>query len=113
MRFNEYLSSHFRSCRLLAEGHDPHRGRDVTLHQIPGTFDVVGVFDGVDAWVAPVLINPFGANVQALLRRIQDGEQVAPVLRARTADQQKRQRVRLLPDTTTTTTQGRVRVKLL
>jgi hypothetical protein len=58
MRYNKHFANHFSSCRLLATGHDPHRNRDVQVRQLPGEFDVVGVTDGVDAWVAPITVAP-------------------------------------------------------
>lgn len=85
MRFNEHLRSHFGSCRRLAKARDEHRNRDVTLFLIPGEFDIVGVSDGVDAWVSPVAINPFSVNVSRILRDIQEGREpvLEPSLRRR------------------------------
>ena len=80
-RFNHHMSSHFSGCRLLAEAHDPHRNREVSLYLIPGTVEVVGVSDGVDAWVAPALAHCFSVNVPDILRRIAVGEHVAPIRR--------------------------------
>jgi hypothetical protein len=42
-RFNEYMSSNFRSggCRLIARARDNCRNRDVTIHAMPGYWDVV------------------------------------------------------------------------
>jgi len=66
-RFNEYLKNHWEGCRLLAEARDNHRNRDVRLYLIPGEQRYVGVSDGVDAFVAPVDINPFGVDVRKLI----------------------------------------------
>ena len=52
-RFNHLMQDHFRTCQLLAKGHDEHRNRDVEIREIPGALDVFGISDGVDAWIAP------------------------------------------------------------
>lgn len=57
-RFNQHFSTHFSSCLTLVEGHDPHRDRRVVVKAIPGEFEVVGITDGVDAWVAPITVAP-------------------------------------------------------
>lgn len=54
-RFNQYMNSHFSSCRVLAYGRDIYRERDIKLCMIPGIFDSIGVTDGTDAWIAPVV----------------------------------------------------------
>lgn len=72
--FNEMMQTHFRACVLLAESSDPHRGRAVKLYEIPGRDDVVGVSDGVDAWVAAVATNPFSCDVARALQRLRSGD---------------------------------------
>lgn len=57
-RYNHYFASFFAGCRVIAQGRDEHRNRDVTVHLLPGEFDVVGIQDGVDAWIAPVSVAP-------------------------------------------------------
>lgn len=57
-RYNRYFLNHFSDCRLIVEGFDEHRQRKVQVRLIPGEFDVVGISDGVDAWVAPVTVAP-------------------------------------------------------
>lgn len=79
MNFKSYLNSHFSGCRLLAETYDTHRSRNVKVFMLPGEFQVVGVSDGVDAWVAPTIINPFSCDVVGLLKRIASGETVEVV----------------------------------
>lgn len=92
MRFNHYMANHFSSCTLIARARDLHRNRDVTLHAIPGEWEVVGVSDGVDAWVAPALPGLFEGtatgNVHDILRRMKIGEEPPPIA-------SKRPRVRL------------------
>jgi hypothetical protein len=84
-RFNEYMSSNFRSggCRLIARARDNCRNRDVTIHAMPGYWDVVGVTDGVDAWVAPASAGLFFGTATGdcadLMRRLQAGEPLPPV----------------------------------
>lgn len=73
-RYKQHLADHFRSCMLLAKAYDPHRERQVQIKAIPGMFDVVGVTDGVDAWVAPALPSLFSVNVQRILHDLQNGK---------------------------------------
>ena len=78
MRFNHLFASQFGSCRLLKKGHDPHRNRDVRIYALPGEFEIVGMTDGVDCWVAPVATG-FLEDVRKLLARIRAGEDVRAV----------------------------------
>lgn len=72
MRYNSHFANHFGSCRLLKTGRDPHRERDVKIYALPGEFDVVGITDGTDSWVAPVATG-FLEDVRKMLQRIQSG----------------------------------------
>lgn len=74
--FNHYFNNDFAGCRLLAYARDNCRNRDVRVYMIPGSVDCVGVSDGVDKWIAPVIANPFSVNVQDLIRKILAGEDV-------------------------------------
>lgn len=76
MRYNHHFANHFGSCRLLYEGRDPHRNRDIQIRLIPGEFDVVGVTDGVDAWVAPTATAPSEMfdKVRRIIADIRDGK---------------------------------------
>jgi len=67
MGFKHHIQAHFQACYKLADAKDPHRNRDVRLYLIPGEQRYVGVSDGVDAFVAPVDINPFGVDVRKLI----------------------------------------------
>lgn len=67
MRYNHHFASHFSSCVLLASAFDPHRNRQVQLRALPGEFSVVGVTDGVDAWIAPVAGDPFSVNIARII----------------------------------------------
>lgn len=82
-RFNQYMNSHFSGCRLLARALDDCRNRRVTIHQIPGFWDVVGVTDGTDAWIAPAAAAPYfktaTGDVADIMRRLAAGEDVGPV----------------------------------
>jgi len=77
MGYRNWINSHFDSCRLLANAYDEHRNRSVRVFMMPGIFDVVGVSDGVDAWVAPVIIDPFSVSVKRILDDIQAGKDPA------------------------------------
>jgi hypothetical protein len=89
-RYNHHFANHFSSCVLLACARDPHRDRDVQLRLLPGEFDVVGVTDGVDSWVAPVAGDPFSVNIQRILADIREGKPHVPPL------PRQRERKRLL-----------------
>lgn len=77
-RFTFYLRSGFDSCRLLAETRDVHRNRDVRVYMLPGEFEYVGVHDGVDKWIAPVVANPFAVDVRKLLANVTSGWSPTP-----------------------------------
>lgn len=84
-KFNHFMSTHFSGggCRLIARARDACRNRDVTLHQIPGYWDVVGVSDGVDAWIAPCAASPFfktaTGDVAQIMRALQAGDPLPEV----------------------------------
>lgn len=92
--FKDYINRHFDGCRLLAHARDEHRNRDVRVFALPGHFDVVGVTDGTDAWVAPVICDPFSVKVSQLLADLRAGVDV-PVAGKPLGH---RQRVRIQPD---------------
>ena len=70
--FKHYFDSRFAGCLLLAKAFDHHRNRDVNIYRIPGHEDCVGVSDGVDRWVAPVVAELFSVDIQKVLRCLQD-----------------------------------------
>lgn len=72
-RFNNYFANDFASCRLLAYARDPHRGRDVRIYLMPGDLENVGITDGIDKWVCPVIANPFSVDIVKLVRMLCDG----------------------------------------
>lgn len=76
MRYNHHFANHFGACRLLLEYRDEHRGRDVQIRLLPGEFDVVGVTDGVDCWVAPTSTAPSERfdKVRRIIADIRDGK---------------------------------------
>lgn len=67
MSFKHHINSHFSGCVCLAQTRDECRDRTVHVYALPGEFDLVGVSDGTDAWVAPVVADPFSVNVKRLL----------------------------------------------
>lgn len=79
-RFNEFMGSHFKSsgCRLIARARDTCRNRDVSIFALPGYWDVVGVSDGTDAWVAPASAGVFFGTATGdcadLMKRLKAGE---------------------------------------
>lgn len=82
-RYNEFMNSHFRSCRLIANARDNCRNRDVQLYALPGYWDVVGVTDGTDAWIAPASAGLFFGTATGdcaeIMRRLKAGEEPLPV----------------------------------
>lgn len=72
-RFNNYFMNDFASCKLIAYARDPHRGRNVRLYLMPGHIDVVGVTDGIDKWIAPVIANPFSVDIIKWMKNHLDG----------------------------------------
>lgn len=109
-RFNQYMMSHFRDCRLLASAYDHCRHRAVRLYHIPGEFAFVGVTDGTDAWVAPVVADPFSVHVGRLLAAIQAGAPM-PRVRVRVAMPHLGQPRTKHQETTPSTTKERTRVR--
>lgn len=91
MKYNRHFQDHFRSCQLLKTGHDPHRNRRVEIRFIPGEYEVVGITDGTDAWVAPVSTG-FLEDVRKLLERIRAGDRIEPIYEA---PKKSRERVKL------------------
>ena len=77
-RWNSQINSHFSGCPVIATAYDPYRERQVTLHALPGQFDIVGITDGTDAWIAPSNIHPFSVNIPKLLETFKKGEHLHP-----------------------------------
>ena len=90
-RFNRYLESHFAGCRQIATAFDHCRTRDVKLFALPGEFTMVGVSDGTDCWMAPVIADPFSVRVQSLLDMLREGKPLPAIGKAR-------QRVLIAPE---------------
>ncbi len=80
-----HLNHKFSSCQHIANARDTHRGRDVKLFHMPGNFEYVGIFDGIDAMICPVSGDPYSANVARILNDIREGKQieVKPLARTR------------------------------
>jgi hypothetical protein len=72
-RFNNFMNSHFSGCQLLAKTRDLCRQRDVSVFRIPGEVECVGVSDGTDSWIAPVIANPFSFDLIKLFKDFADG----------------------------------------
>jgi len=51
MKYNGMMNSHFAGHALLAEMRNEPMKRDVKVYEV-GEPDVVGISDGVDAWIA-------------------------------------------------------------
>lgn len=97
--FKHYFDSRFAGCRILAHAYDQHRNRDVTIYQLPGYVDCVGVSDTVDRWIAPVAPNLFSVDIYQLFRDLHDGKDVKLPLRAgKPGEGQKRARRALIED---------------
>jgi hypothetical protein len=99
MNYAHYFNSRFSACRVLAYAYDQHRERDVTIYQIPGKVDVVGVSDTVDRWIAPVAPELFSINIQQLFRDMQSGVELKlPIYAPRPGAAQNRGRRALISD---------------
>ena len=80
MKYNRYFINHFRDCRLLVSGYDPHRVRQVEIRLIPGEWDVVGISDGIDAWVAPIVVDsPLFQKARSVMADIRNGKDPKPL----------------------------------
>lgn len=74
MKYNDDMKQHFDGRRLLAEAFDIHRNREVRIYMLDGTWEYVGVSDSVDAWIAPVVAEPFSVNLQRIFDAIRGGK---------------------------------------
>jgi len=70
VNWKHYINNGFSGCRLIAYAHDNCRHRDVQIFAIPGHYDDVGIKDGVDAWIAPVITGHFFHNPRANIAQI-------------------------------------------
>ncbi len=80
--FKYHMNNRFSGCLHIATTHDPYRGREVKVYMLPGDYEIVGVSDGVDVWVAPVAAEPFhnfGVRVRDLLQAVRAGTFTAPI----------------------------------
>lgn len=75
--FGDYVRSNFSACRHIADARDQHRERDVRIYMMPGEFDHVGVHDGTDSWIAPVIADPFSIDIKRTLQDIREGKPVS------------------------------------
>ena len=83
-RFNAYINNDFSGCRLLAYAYDHCRLREVRIYMVPGFMEEVGVTDGTDRWIAPVVADPFSVNIKRIMTDLQAGKHVPlPVRPAR------------------------------
>lgn len=103
-RFNEMMSTHFRSHQCVLEFRDEHRGRNVRVFNV-GSPEVVGISDGTDAWMmsAAGVIN--GKHIPQLLAHPQYTTGVRP--RAKTYGKDAAS-----PGTAATDETPRIRVRL-
>lgn len=68
--FNQYLNCHFRNCHEIAGTYSESYKRVVRIFYIPGYYDVVGISDGVDSWIANATASVCGINVRRILDSI-------------------------------------------
>lgn len=69
-----YMSRDFAGCQLMAYARDNCRQRDVRIFKIPGEVESVGVSDGIDRWIAPVIADPFSVNIKRLMEDLCAGK---------------------------------------
>lgn len=74
-RFNHFMQTQFAGCVVLAVGRDECRGRDVRVVALPGEFQLVGLCDGTDAWIAGInaMGSPLIAQAAARLPLLANG----------------------------------------
>jgi hypothetical protein len=72
MKWNSYMNNHFGGCRVVQRGHDPHRNRAVTVYALPGEFELVGITDTCESWIAPVNVG-FLQQARRNLDRLRQG----------------------------------------
>ena len=95
--YKHHFANHFKSCRLLGKGHDPHRNREVEFRALPGNFDLVGITDGVDAWICPAS-SPFILKIKQALDQIREGGNPDVVMLAREDDSPPKKRKRVVEE---------------
>lgn len=74
--YRYHLNNKFSACKLIGQGIDPHRERHVKLFHMPGDFTHVGIFDGTDAFIAPVNIDPFSVGIMRVFDDIRAGKEI-------------------------------------
>lgn len=74
--YKVWMNRQFAGCRKVANAYDPYRQREVQLFMMPGEFEYVGVYDGVDAWVAPVVADPFSVSIKRIFQDVQNGKEI-------------------------------------
>ena len=68
MKYNKYFANHFASCVLLAHTRDLSRNRPVKIYMLPDFEEnIVGITDGVDAWISTADDSVMGVNARRLL----------------------------------------------
>ena len=73
LQFKEAQRSHFRGCRLLHVGHDPHRNREARYFALPGEFSLIGYSDSTDSFLIPLSACPH-KQVHDAMTKIRAGE---------------------------------------
>jgi len=73
VKYNPYFENKFQGCLHIASFHDQHRKRDAKVFMIPGDHEIVGIFDGVDCWIAPANMSAAGCDLVALLTQVRAG----------------------------------------
>lgn len=68
--FNFLLKSHFKGCEQLGVILDPHRDREIKIYKLPDQHDLVGYFDGVDAWLVSFKHAQVKMHMQPVRKRL-------------------------------------------
>ena len=98
--FKHLINSKFAGRHVIAEVPDVGRGRTIRVFDIGSDIDV-GMFDGIDAWIAVAATAMRHPDLQAALRSSRTGSRHRVRLaedRAHTADVSSPVRRRLLDD---------------
>lgn len=79
-RWNRDFNSHFKGRRLILSTPDLNRGRTVQVFDI-GELDIVGMSDGVDAWISLSIQSINGHDLVKALSRADESPEHNKVTR--------------------------------
>ena len=72
-RFNNLMSSHFNGCPFLCSAPDLGRNRTMRFYALPDEQSLVGMSDGTDAFIVPVVCRSWSFDIRTALKDIVEG----------------------------------------